>query len=71
MIVLGISLDEVVGEKRKLARRHHVPFGRQPRRVHEMRLRQPDLLGVFVHLLGEGVLGAGDALGEDDAGIVA
>ena len=48
-----------------------MPFGRQARGVDEIRLRQPDVLGVFGHLLGEGILGAGDALGEDDAGVVA
>ena len=70
-VVLGIGVDQVAGEDAELARGHQMACGGQSRRVHEGRFRQADLARIFGHLLGEGVLGAGDAFGEDDRRVVA
>ena len=39
--------------------------------IGEMAVVEPDLLGLFVHQIDKGRLAAGEALGENEAGVVA
>src|ERR1700722_10065423 len=70
LVELGIGLDDVARQFRKLAHRHLVAGIGQPVGIGEGRLRQPKFAGALGHEVGsEGALVAGHAFGERDAGI--
>ncbi len=71
LVVLRKVADQGDGEQRHVARRGVVVRRGQPGAVLEMRAHHAEALGVRVHELREGLLGARDPLGERDGGIVA
>ncbi len=71
VVELGEILDRPLGQGRQIARRHAVFRMGPARRVAECAVLEPDFAGLFGHHLGEGILAAGQGLGDDDAGIVA
>ena len=65
-------LDLGAGERRQVAGGDiGPPLVRPAVRIAEVAVGQPQPLGIFVHHIGEGFLGAGNAFGEDDRGVVA
>ena len=71
VIILGIGIDEMVSQRREIARRHQMAFSRQARCVDESRLLEPDGARILRHLFGKGFFRAANPLGENDGGVVA
>ena len=64
-------LDLGAGERRKIARRDIGPALVRPAvRIAEMAVREAQPFGIFVHHIGKGFLGTGNALCEDDGSII-
>ena len=71
MIVLREVVDRAVGEPGKVAHRHDMAFLWPTAGVLEDAVLEPDRVADLGHLGGKGVFAAGQALGDDDTGIVA
>jgi len=70
-VILRELLDDVLGQQRQFARRHHMLRVRPAGGIAEHALGQAKLARTLVHHLGETLFRAGDAFGQHDAGIVA
>ena len=71
VVVVGEILDDPPGQGGDVARAHACAGSGQPVQFTKCELVRPKLLGLLVHQLDELLLGAGDALGQHDAGVIA
>ncbi|OIQ64823.1 hypothetical protein GALL_536260 [mine drainage metagenome] len=71
MVVLRVGFHDVDGEHGKIVHAHQLARIGPARGVGVMRLRQTQLFGLGVHLLGKGGFGPGEAFSDGDAGVVA
>ena len=67
-----MALDRRLGQRREVARGDKSDALVGPAvRISEVAVVEAEFLGQHVHLLGERLLGAGDALGQYDRGVIA
>src|SRR5690606_32240678 len=71
LVVLGKIPDQGLGHQRHVVGGGEVVVPGQAGGVFKVGVHHPQQLGLLVHNVGKGRLGAGDVLGEDDGGVVA